>query len=1274
LNPRLRIGGLVGAIFLLSLLPFAPGRSDPAPVAPSAEPAHSLDRGNLPLAFEANEGQTGSTVRFQAHTIAGMLFFTPAEVVLTLNAATPNAAEQESPPAVPALFGRLDPRPAAPATARAEGHTAAPSPPQVMRLQFLGANTTPTLRADMPLPGRVNYFLGNDPARWHTNVPTYGAVIYGGLYPGVDLRYDGTGRQLKGTYTLAPGADPTRIRWRYAGARSVQVDGDGNLQIATADSPAGQAPATLTEAAPVAWQEQAGRRVPVTARYQVAAEGTVGFTLGAYDATRPLILDPALVYSTYLGGSGLEEGYGIAVDGAGNVYSTGFTLSANFPTTNPQQAIFGGDWDAFVIKLDATGSPVYSTYLGGSGLEWGESIATDSTGNAYVAGYTDSDDFPTANALQATPGGGDDGFVSKLDPTGAVPVYSTYLGGSRNDFIRSIALDSAGNAYVTGYTESTDFPHATPLPPTTRGGVDSFVSKLGPTGADLLYSVYLGGTGNDYAWNIAVDGVGNAYIIGYTYSTDFPTVNPLQAGSHGQIDAFVSKLNSMGSALVYSTYLGGSGIDWGYGIAVDSSGSAYVTGYISSSDFPLVNPLQSTPGGAFVSKLDPAGSALVYSTYLGISDDGQSIAVDGVGNAYVTGGTAYGFPLANPLQPTFGGGDGDAFVSKLNPTGSALLYSTYVGGSGKDSAQAIAVNGVGNAYITGYTESTDFPVGSQPYQSIFGGYVDAMIAKIDGEVPVPPTLLPAALAPTPTDQQGPRVDGAVAVWEEFRDGTWDVFARNLATGQTFPVYQGPGDQRHPTLSGNLVVWQDNRNGTWDIYGARLLGNNTAGGPTPIAAGPGDEINPAASHNIVVWQSGALALATTTPESANRYDIAGAVITDTVGAPVVLTDGSLNTNTNPVVNVQVTPLSQSYFTTVLWQSHAPTAALQTPTGSPYWQVVGQDRAASFYSTPTPFAVPTRLADQTNPAVSGPVIVWQEYYTPTLQRPGIFEPGWDGVAIDRSNFGGVISVISGLPAPPLPAVSGYAITWQEFNAFSQTWAVRQTNLLTGTPSTITDGLSTAPHPDVSHERLVWQAPANPAVRSAGSVLNVYGNVATPTPISFSDVHPGDYFYVPVMYLASRGVISGYADGTFRPSNLTTRGQLAKIIVLGEGWAIDTSRGPHFSDVPPGAVFYDVIETAVNHGIISGYADGSFRPGNNVTRGQLCKIIVRAQNWAPDTTGGPHFSDVPPDAVFYDVIETAFHHGIISGYADGTFRPGNSATRGQIAKIVYGALTHP
>ena len=736
--------------------------------------------GRLPLSFEANHGQSDAQVRFLARGGGYTIFLTDDEAVLTLRKSSvvsgqSSVAGNRLSSVVSGLLAGI---------LRFPQQTTDYGPrttESVLRMKLVGASTSAAVTGADVLPGRSNYFIGNDPKKWRTNVPSYARVKYEGVYPGVDLVYYGNQRQLECDFVLAPGADPNQIKLSFAGADGMRVDAaSGDLVLKVGDNevrfhkPAFYQPAVAAVSSPPspsvasASGPDARHSFPLSGitrhcSFVLASNNEVAFRVAGYDPNRALVIDPVLVYSTYLGGSDDDWGYGITVDSSGNAYVTGTTDSTDFPTANPFQATNNatattGYPTAFVAKLNSTGSAlVYSTYLGGSDEDVGFGIAVDSSGNAYVTGLTYSNDFPTANPFQGTclscnPSlhNSYNAFVAKLNPTGSALVYSTYLGGTHNDQGNGIAVDSSGNAYVTGWTNSSDIPTANPLQATYGGNGDAFVAKLNAAGSALVYSTYLGGSSYDFGTGIAVDSSGNAYVTGETWSTDFPTADPFQATcsscSTGYSDVFVAKLNAAGSALVYSTYLGGSGSDYGSGIAVDSSGDAYVTGNTSSTDFPTANPLQATNKAtaatgkptAFIAELNSTGSALYYSTYLGGSseDYGNGIAVDSSGNAYVTGyTTSTDFPTANPFQATCGGCTSytDAFVAELNAAGSALVYSTYLGGSSDDYGNGIAVDSSGNAYVTGHTYSIDFPT-ANPLQDACGGCSngsgDAFVAKI----------------------------------------------------------------------------------------------------------------------------------------------------------------------------------------------------------------------------------------------------------------------------------------------------------------------------------------------------------------------------------------------------------------------------------------------------------------------------------------------------------------------------------------------------------------
>ena len=465
--------------------------------------------------------------------------------------------------------------------------------PAVLRIKLIGASLQPGLVGLEELPGKVNYFIGNDPKKWRTNISTFAKVKYKDVYPGIDLVYYGNQGQLEYDFIVAPGADPKIIKFDIQGADKLELNARGDLALKTDNG-------EILQYKPMVYQEDGDAKKLLSGHYVLTGKHELGFQVAGYDASRPLIIDPVLAYSTYIGGSSTEFGRGIAVDLGGNAYVAGLTASTDFPTVNRLQPVSVDSEDAFVMKLNSTGSAlVYSTYFGGSGSDDAMGIAVDLAGNAYVTGVSYSTDFPTTPGALGTPlNDRGNAFVTKLNPTGSGLVYSTYLGGSDLDQGNGIAVDLAGNAYVTGFTGSTDFPTTAGAFQTTNDGQRAFVAKLNLTGSALVYSTYLGGSdGGEVGGGITVDTFGNAYVTGHTGAIDFPTVNPLQPELKGGVDVFVSKLNPAGTGLVYSTFLGGSGSDGAAGIAVDSAGNAYVTGSTDSTDFPTVNAFQAVFGG-----------------------------------------------------------------------------------------------------------------------------------------------------------------------------------------------------------------------------------------------------------------------------------------------------------------------------------------------------------------------------------------------------------------------------------------------------------------------------------------------------------------------------------------------------------------------------------------------------------------------------------------------------------------------------------------------------
>jgi Beta-propeller repeat/Viral BACON domain/Putative binding domain, N-terminal len=1076
-----RLGSLTAPIFKAEAV--TGGELKAPPNFPQRSPLNDVDTrtrerlsdayGKLPLSFEANDGQVDSRVKFISRTGTHTLFLTSSEVVLMLRSPCRPAR-----PEGPILASVLDRQPAE--TVESKG--------AVLRMKLVGANPVAKVIGLDELPGKSNYFIGNDPKKWRVNVATYARVKYEHVYRGIDLVYYGNHRQLEYDLIVAPGADPKRICFAVAGVDDLRIDKMGDLVFSTV---AGE----VRQQKPRVYQLLNGSKKTIPGKYVRKGERVVGFELGAYDPSQPLVIDPILSYSTFLGGSNNDSGSCIAVDSAGNAYVAGNTGSFDFPTAKPLQTFIPLS-DAFITKLNAAGTAlVYSTYVGGNDSDPLNGIATDASGNVYVIGYTFSSNFPTKNPLQAALLGGQDAFVTKINAMGSALVYSTYLGGSGGEWGLGIAVDDTGNAYLSGATFSTDFPTVNPIQSTSSGVIagDAFVAKLNPLGSALVYSTYLGGYGEEAAEKIAVDSSGSAYVTGYTRSPNFPTANPIQpafagpcfkssdgastwnsinngfgswgapalaispsnpttvyaAGERGSgifkstdsgdnwfpinnglvtsspvtalavdpadsstvyaalsstvikstnagaswsfsgvgisstivcfaidpvkpstlyagastsnpksafkstnggatwmeinnglpnhgitsfaidpsstavlyagsdsraykstnggdswaaiffsssgitplaidpsntstiylgagngvlkstnggtsfslsgpgitgavntlvidplspstlyagrsfgggiykttnagaswiamsagltvpnikalainplapstlyvgtsslTDAFVAKLNASGSALVYSTYLGGSFDDIAFGIAVDSLGNAYVTGLAISSDFPTVSALQTTFGGdvdAFVTKINTSGSALVFSTFLGgdRNDQGSSIALDGFRNIYIAGFTqSTNFPISDAIQSSLSGSD-DIFVAKLSETGSALIYSTYLGGSGLDRASGIAVDSVGSAYVAGVTGSTNFPISNGAFQTNFGGgSYDSFVTKIVS--PCAYSLSRTSLAFPSTGGSG-SVDLSTAIscaWTAVSNDNW-VFVTSADSG------------------------------------------------------------------------------------------------------------------------------------------------------------------------------------------------------------------------------------------------------------------------------------------------------------------------------------------------------------------------------------------------------------------------------------------------------------------------------------------------------------
>ena len=862
------------------------------PLAENSKWAGSFS--SLPASFEANVGQSDPTVRFLSRGAGYSILFRDeqADIILARKkqySASPSANGQRQ-----SLDGHL--------------HSNA----DAIGVRIVGASPNVKLSGRTRLPGTVNYFSGADPAQWHTGIPTFASLEYRGVYPGVDLLYYSNRDKLEFDFRIASGSSASGIRLHFDGAKGIGLDAKGNLDVVAAHG-------RMSLHKPLIYQLGSdNKKHLVEGSFHLLAGGNLEFTLGSYDHSRELVIDPILDYSTYLGSASAAEG--IAVDSAGEALVAGYTLAgmpttpgsyqANFPAggkTNlyPAGKALGYGTAAFVAKFNSSGTAlIYCTYLSGSQNDAANSIAVDAAGNAYVAGQTQSNDFPvTAGAFQTkNPTKVGAGFITELNSAGTALIYSTYLSGSVETSINSLAVDDAEDAFVTGFTFDSDFPvtsgafqTASPVNPIVGG--KGFVSKLAAGGQRLLYSTYLGGSKEDQPSAIAVDETGNAYITGGTQSPDFPTSpGAFQLVNKATIPdsigtGFITKLNPSGTALVYSTFLGGSKTDSASAIAVDSAGSAFVTGYAASPDFPTtagvfqpkisVNSSGFQGQDAFVTRLNPAGSGLVYSTFLSGTyqtlsgaafDNAFGIAVDSSGNAYVVGSTAdLDFPVTPGALQTNNiamlvSGDLGSFLTKLNPTASEITYATYLTGSGNqnggyefapagpvcDCANGVVLDQAGNAYVAGATTSTDFPTTLNAYQNQSGFSVEPLAAFVTKFDATETQALPLTTT-TVTANQNPQMAEQPVTFT----ATVQSSSGSVPTGTVGFTYQGLFYDGEPYAFG---PWGDvalDASGT-----ATFTMSSLASGPISVVAYYLGDPSHAASRGSVIENVGPIPTTTT----------------------------------------------------------------------------------------------------------------------------------------------------------------------------------------------------------------------------------------------------------------------------------------------------------------------------------------------------------------------------------------------------------------------------
>jgi len=694
--------------------------------------APTTDYGRLPLAFETNQGQTASAVRFLSRGPGYTAFLSAGSMLLSLRTSTP-------------------------ATAAGSASLSVTSNATV-QFTLLDAASNPTVIGEDPQIGRVNYFFGNNPAKWHTNVPTYARVRYKDVYPGIDLLYYGNHRQLEYDFEVQPGSDPRRVQFEIQGASQIDLDAEGNLVLKVGSG-------ELRFQCPIVYQQSNGQRTAIDGAYVVTDSTHVAFQVAHYDSSKPLVIDPVLVYATYLGGSGADQSSGIAVDSSGSVYLVGYSDSIDFPLATLGTLAENAN-HAFVAKLDPAGTNlIYADYIGGNSQDYGIDLVLDRSNEVYVTGSTSSSNFPTVKAYQSQQPGPYTGFLTKISADGSSLLYSTYLGGNTFDQPASIAIDGLGQVHVAGYTMSQNFPVANAYQATAQpnqGGIYGFygfLTKFSTDGSSLVYSTYLAGNSdvaqvcaNGPCWPapysvvsaVAVDANGNAYVDGTTNTNNFPvTPGAFLTSNNTQQDAtlgFVSKFNSAGG-LDYSTYFyGSSGNPVGMNaIAVDASGSAYVAGTADSDGtFPVTATSLCDPavygsacGYAFVTKFDPAGATLLYSTFLGPNNyaSPQALALDAGGDAYVLGTTPSSLFQTNQAIEAYTSHE-DLLLVEIDPAATTKPFSTYLGGSGNDFPAGMAVDAAGSIYMTGTTNSTDFPVTPGAFQGLLGGDTDAFVVKI----------------------------------------------------------------------------------------------------------------------------------------------------------------------------------------------------------------------------------------------------------------------------------------------------------------------------------------------------------------------------------------------------------------------------------------------------------------------------------------------------------------------------------------------------------------
>lgn len=1079
---------LAASLGLLLVVAGTPSARGSGPSASMRKPP-ARPWASLPLRFEPNVGQARTDAAYLARGRGYALALNGAGAALSLR--------------------------------RTPSHSgAAPRASQVVRLRFVGARVAASAQPESPLPGRSHYFRGRDPLRWKTGVPTFARVRFSEVYPGVDVVYYGNQQQLEYDLEVKPGGDPSRIRLDVSGTRAARLDASGNLILQTAQ---GQ----VVQHRPRVYQQFAGRRRPVTSGYRLArAAGhtQVSFRLGAYDRTHALVIDPLLVYSTFLGGSADDAVTGVAVDGSDSACVVGNTASVDFPVQNAVQPVAGGgDGDCFVTRLNPAGTAVlWSAYLGGNALDQSAAVALDSAGAVYLTGFTDSPDFPvTAGAYRTDTTGTRDAFITRLSADGSQLLYSTYLGGNGADAATALAVDGQGRAYVTGTTTSTDFPVLGGFQAANAGGTDAFLAKLNPGGSSLLYSTYFGGLNDDTAAGIGLSAT-TAVVVGTTHGGGFPVTSGAYQGiSRGGADAFVTRITTTSAgapSLSASTLLSGSIDDYATAVAVDASGYAYVAGHTVSADFPVTGgALQGASTGGFdawVTKLNPFLNVALYSTYFGGAGDDYAagIAVDSSGCAYFCGSTTSADLPATPnaeqgsLQ-----GSSDAFAAKLNLAGSSLYYATYLGGFAADAAAAVAVDGTLHAVIGGSTLSGNFPVTGGVYQPQVAGGSEGFVARLAGATaPARPTNFRALAVSGP---------GVQLTWED---------ASNNETGFTVERQDTPGSAFRGLVrvAADQTTYTDFAVTAAGRYTYRLRAVNALGSSAYAEAGP-------VSIDIPTFQ---LQNATATP----GQNVALNLRFTPNGARVVSGSFDLQFDSSVLTFVSVQPGSSL-------PVGAQVSGFALSAGRVRVTATNQAQGSPWVSGT---AVTITLAAATGATGSTPVQV----LLPNSSTPGVQVT--DQLSGTSQAVGGGAVVTFGPPNPTLTLTSpGGGERWQVGSLRSILWSssgvtggVRLEYSVDGgatwaliTASTSNDGLYTweVPAPPSSHARVRIASVDQPAAQSVGADFTIQAQPPVPAVFRLGSLRgpAGTLVNLPVRFAAHGAQVTAAAfDLLFDPLKLT------------------------------------------------------------------------------------------------------------------------------------------